>query len=259
MDKSEILGLYDQYERIQVLYTDSRREATPQVVRHIGQYSPDSWITYAWVTDESLDAVMDEQIAYFERIGHNFEWKTYDHDQPANLRQRLAARGFEVGEREALLAIEIAAAPAALLQPVTLDVRRITDVNRLADVIQIENAVWGEDESLSVVRLRRDLQDNPNLLSVYVAYVDEVPASCAWLYYSPGSPFAGLWGGSTRAEYRARGLYTALLAARVQEAQARGVRFLNVDASPMSQPILEKHGFQRLTYTYPCHWDVPHR
>jgi hypothetical protein len=32
------------------------------------------------------------------------------------------------------------------------------------------------------------------------------------------------------------------------------VRFLTVDASPMSRPILEKLGFRCLTYTTPFVW-----
>jgi hypothetical protein len=47
-----------------------------------------------------------------------------------------------------------------------------------------------------------------------------------------------------------------LLAVRAQEARARRVRFLSVEASPMSRPILEKFGFQMLAYTYPCKWEV---
>jgi len=37
--------------------------------------------------------------------------------------------------------------------------------------------------------------------------------------------------------YRKRGLYTALLAVRAQEGRARQVKYLTVDASPMSRPI----------------------
>jgi len=51
-------------------------------------------------------------------------------------------------------------------------------------------------------------------------------------------------------------LYTALLAVRLQEAAARQVGYLTVDASPMSQPILEKFGFECSAYSYPCKWKV---
>ena len=51
-----------------------------------------------------------------------------------------------------------------------------------------------------------------------------------------------------------RGLYTALVATRVQAALRRGYRFLTIDASPMSQPIVASHGFQLLTYACDYAW-----
>jgi predicted acetyltransferase len=57
-------------------------------------------------------------------------------------------------------------------------------------------------------------------------------------------------------EYRGKGLYTALVAVRLQEALRRGARYLTVDASPMSAPILRRLGFQQITTTHPCKWQV---
>jgi predicted acetyltransferase len=77
------------------------------------------------------------------------------------------------------------------------------------------------------------------------------------VYYHPHSQFADLWGGSTLPNCRGRGLYTAVLAARVQEAVQRGYRFLTIDASPMSRPIVARHGFRLLTYAHACEWKRP--
>ena len=74
------------------------------------------------------------------------------------------------------------------------------------------------------------------------------------MYYYPKGQFAGLFGGSTRQEYRKQGLYTAMLAIRLQEAIQRGYGFLTVQASPMSQPILASHGFRVLTYACDYEW-----
>jgi len=41
---------------------------------------------------------------------------------------------------------------------------------------------------------------------------------------------------------------------RLQKAIARDYRFLMVDASDMSRPILEKQGFTVLGYTRPYFW-----
>ncbi|HTX49603.1 MAG TPA: GNAT family N-acetyltransferase, partial [Caulobacteraceae bacterium] len=47
-------------------------------------------------------------------------------------------------------------------------------------------------------------------------------------------------------DYRGRGAYRALVAARADEARRRGHRFLTVDARETSRPILERLGFQPL-------------
>jgi hypothetical protein len=46
---------------------------------------------------------------------------------------------------------------------------------------------------------------------------------------------------------------------RLQEAKARGVKYLTVDASPMSRPILEKFGFEFIANTHACKWKVKSR
>nr|PZN49668.1 MAG: hypothetical protein DIU68_19685 [Chloroflexota bacterium] len=117
--------------------------------------------------------------------------------------------------------------------------------------------VWNEDYSDLIARLATDLRDYPDMLSVYAVYVDGRPVSSAWIYVLPGSRFGSMWGGSTLPAYRGRGIYTALVAARVQEARRRGLRFLTIDAGPMSRPIVEKLGFRFITWTFPCKWRLP--
>jgi GNAT superfamily N-acetyltransferase len=170
------------------------------------------------------------------------------------LKERLLAHGFEAEESEALVVLDLEAGPTALLQPVTHDVRRITNLDKLSDVAIIYEGVWQEDFTFLHERLANDLRHDPDHICVYAAYVDGMPASSAWIYFHEGSQFASLWGGSTLPAYRKRGLYSALLAARAQEAHRRGVRFLTVDASPMSRSILQSFGFQWLTTIYPCKW-----
>jgi GNAT superfamily N-acetyltransferase len=142
------------------------------------------------------------------------------------------------------------------LPGVDFEIRRIPSPGGLADVRAVEEAVWDEKMEWIHDHLGSYLRDYPELLSVYVAYVDGVPASAAWVFFFSNSPFASLWGGSTLSDQRGKGLYTALLAVRLQEAIRRGRRFLEVDASSMSRPILEKYNFRRLDYSTPCKWLV---
>ncbi|QQB64793.1 GNAT family N-acetyltransferase [Kytococcus sedentarius] len=90
--------------------------------------------------------------------------------------------------------------------------------------------------------------------SMWLLERDEEVLSAGRLELVPGTDFAGLWGGATHEAWRGRGLYRALTAARARHAQALGARFVYVECSPMSQPILERSGLSRITTTTPYVW-----
>ena len=48
-----------------------------------------------------------------------------------------------------------------------------------------------------------------------------------------------------------QGIYRALVAHRARDAVKRGYRYLQVDASRQSRPVLERLGFEPLTTTTP--------
>jgi hypothetical protein len=257
MNKSQIIALYDQDQRRDVEYPLMRREVTPNVVRHIDtSENGEGIITYSRLNEDYAEDTIREQVIYFESIRQDFEWKVYDYDKPPDLKERLRAYGFTVEEAEALVVLELEAAPEILWQPVLHNVQRIKDPEKLADVLIVEQQVWDEDFSWLSQYLGQALSHYPEQMSVYVAYIDEQPASTAWIYFPEHSQFASLWGGSTVAGFRQQGLYTALLAVRAQEAKSRQVRYLTVDASAMSRPILEKFGFEMIAYSYPCKWKL---
>jgi hypothetical protein len=255
MDKSQMIALYDQDQRKDIEYPDMRREVTPNVVRHVDKSEArEGVIIYSQLNEANADDVIREQVSYFENIQQDFEWKVYDYDQPPDLKEMLGANGFIVEEEEAIMMLDLEETPELLRQPILPQVQRIRDPEKIADVLTVKRQVWDEDFSGLGQYLREALKNYPEQMSVYVAYVDGQPASTAWIYFPKNSLFASLWGGSTVSGFRKQGLYTSLLAARVQEAHARQVRYLTVDASPMSRPILEKFGFEMIAYSYPCKW-----
>ena len=255
MNKSQILALYDQDQRIGLEYPDTRREIAPNVLRHINTSEVGGgFISYSQLNEANADDMIREQINYFDSIGQDFEWKLYDYDQPFDLKERLESHGFHIEEPEAIMVLDLEDAPENLWQPILHNVQQIIDPKKLADVQSVEQQVWDEDYSFVLNFLGYALRNYPEQMSVYVAYINEQPVSAAWIYFPKHSQFASLWGGSTVSGFRKQGLYTALLAVRAQEAKSRQVKFLTVDASPMSRPILEKIGFEMIAYSYPCKW-----
>jgi GNAT superfamily N-acetyltransferase len=184
------------------------------------------------------------------------EWKTFAHDTPADLGLRLERAGWESGDAEVLVVFDLETDPLPASPPGVV-MRRLDDPAEIAEVERVQDAVWGADHLPWLADwLRDEMAARPDAISVFVARpaegVGESAAAVGWITCAPGTSFAGLWGGSTLPEHRGRGLYRALVAARLAEARARpGVRFATVDALPTSRPILERLGFRRLTETRP--------
>jgi hypothetical protein len=255
MNRSDILAMFDQEQRKDIEYPTMRREVTPNVVRLVDKSEIcEGMVIFSQLDESVAEDTIREQIRYFESLGQDIVWKVYDHDKPADLRNRLQAQGFVFEETEALMVLDLNKTPDLLRQPMMKNVHQIKDPEKITDILEIEHQVWNEDFSPLGGYLREALLNFPDQMSLYIAYVDEQPASAAWIYFPKNSQFASLWGGASLSGYRKQGLYTSLLATRAQEAMRRKVKYLTVGASPMSRPILEKHGFERLDWIYPCRW-----
>jgi len=246
-----MLDAYDRHERVRSVWLGVRREVTPHVVRHLSEDGPHAWI--AWSDLGRLPSVeIDARIAHermrFARLRRPLEWKAYEHDRPRDLVARLAAAGFEPGEPETLLAADLGGSLPFVAKDVTI--RRGAEALDAAG--EVYRRVWPEQTGEVLARLRRTFERAPAAQDLVVVELDGAPASAGWTTFSPGSPFACLWGGATVAEARGRGLYRAVVAARLAEARARGVELAAVDAGPMSRPILQRFGFVALSEITPC-------
>ncbi len=209
------------------------------------------------VCGRRLDELIARQRDFFARRGEAVEWKTRGHDLPQDLPERLAAAGFVPEERETVLigrTAELAAAPAL---PAGVTLRRLTSALDLRRVAALESEVWGQDMGWLGDDLIGRVAAAPEQIAVLAAEAGGTLVCAAWLVLRAGTDFAGLWGGCTHAGWRGRGVYRALVAARAELAAARGVPYLQVDASDDSAPILRRLGFLAVTTTTPYVWTPP--
>lgn len=256
MSPCEILAVFDD-ERRMLGPAGYRLEQTERLTRSIPLDGGWGWIAWSAHDAAGLDDAIATEIVHFTSLGCRFEWKVYDHDRPADLRQRLGAHGFHVGPMEAFLVLPT----RDLMEPTvvasdSIDVRRMNSVEEFEDYLTLERIVWPERDATLHVDSRRRFREYREEVSYYVAYAEGQPVSSARVDFRKGIRFAGLYGGATLEAFRGRGFYTALVAARGNEARERGAEFLTVDALPTSRPILERRGFQCLSRTYPCTWTV---
>jgi GNAT superfamily N-acetyltransferase len=206
----------------------------------------------------ALDALISREVAAFAARGDAVEWKTYGYDEPTTLPDQLLAAGFEAEESETLMVGESDSLAGLATEVDGVTIRETSDHRDLEAIGRLHTEIWGEDWTWISDDLRRRLDLlGPDGIRVLVADDGERLVSAAWLVLLPDSEFAGLWGGSTLAAWRGRGIYRALVARRAAIARERGIRYLQVDASDDSRPILERLGFVALTTTTPYVWSPP--
>ncbi|WP_026870790.1 GNAT family N-acetyltransferase [Inquilinus limosus] len=255
MDTTEILRRFDTELRRAPVQADPayRVEPLPDVTRIIGPGLGvhDNFVLWSRLDAASADAAIAREAAFFASEGRSVEWKLYGHDAPADLGQRLQAAGFVPEEPETLLALDLDGPLPSPVDPEGVTVERVVDPVRFGAIDDLMAAVYGADDDWRSEVLGAEIAAAPDRLSVYLAMADGHCVSAGWIRFHPGTAFADLWGGSTRPHWRGRGIYRALVAKRAAEAKTRGFRFLTVDASPDSRPILERLGFRALTTTTP--------
>lgn len=213
----------------------------------------DAWNGVVWSALESdtADAAIAEQIRYFNARGQEFEWKLYSHDGPADLADRLLAAGFVPEDQEALMVARIEGLPTEVALPEGVRLLAVTDAAGVDLVAQVHEQAFGDDAGRLRERLLAQLAQTPDSVAAVLALAGDLPVSAARLELQQGTDFAGLWGGGTVAEWRGKGIYRALVAFRTRIAAERGYRYLQVDASDQSRPILKRLGFAQLATTTP--------
>ncbi|MGK5519959.1 GNAT family N-acetyltransferase [Micromonospora sp. URMC 107] len=195
-----------------------------------------------------LDALIARQVEFFRRRGEAVEWKLNGHDQPADLPDRLRAAGFVAEDEETVVVGPVAALAAAVpVLPEGVRLREVSAREDLERIAAMEEAVWHDDRGHLATGLAKEIEADPQSITVVVAEAGDEVVSAGWVRYQANSSFATLWGGSTLPRWRRRGVYRALVAYRARLAQQRGRTLLQVDCSPDSRPILQRLGLVAVT------------
>lgn len=202
---------------------------------------------------DDVDAAIARQRAHFAARGHAFEWKLYAHDRPADLAARLAARGFVAGPPETLAVLDVEAFRPTP-SPRGVDLVPLSG-DGWARIVDLNVAVYGDRAHAEWLARALVDEDRTGTLTGWAAVAGDLVVSAAWARFPAASPsFGSLWGGATLPAWRGRGVYSALVARRVEDARARGRRWLAVDCSEHSLPILVRRGFRPLAVTTPWVW-----
>ncbi|MEP6630828.1 MAG: GNAT family N-acetyltransferase, partial [Lapillicoccus sp.] len=208
-------------------------------------------VTWSDLGGADVDAAIQAEVAAFAAAGRRWEWKLYSYDRPATLAERLRAHGLVPDEVEALMIAPISDLDLHVARPRGVDVVQVSDEAGVTDLVRVHDQAFGGDHSAMGRSILADLTDRPGAGEAFVAYAGATPVSAGRVSFHVGTDFASLWGGGTIREWRGRGVFRSLVSHRAARAAACGFRYVQVDASADSRPILRRLGFVEMAKTTP--------
>lgn len=210
-------------------------------------------VTYVRCRSEDADAVIDEVHAQVAPRHIPLMWTLDPETEPANFVVYLKAHEIGPDPHGSSVAVMVLPIEADIEAP-AVEGLEIKDALADDEAFRSQDAVNAEafaartidDEPASVEQRqrRRRNQIAAGNRRVILATMDGEPAGSAGLSLFPPAG-AIINGGAVRAKFRGRGIYRAMVAARLEMAREAGIEGgLTVWGGDMSAPILERLGFQ---------------
>lgn len=186
------------------------------------------------VDERDIERVIDETLAHY--AGRRFRWSVMPGSKPDDLGERLARRGLMRSES---IGMARATTPA-IDAPAGMEVVRV-DAAGVDEFTRVMAEGWEKDPA-EIAPLHRFSIGDPRQ-RFYVGRVDGETAGCA--NYGNCGTSAYLIGGVVLPRFRGRGLYRALIAARLADAAAEAIPLAVTHArAETSAPMLAHLGFE---------------
>lgn len=208
-------------------------------------------VAFSALDEREADTVIDATIAEYRDLGLKFRWTVGPGSAPADLAERLERRGLTarwtsgMARATAELVGESSDAAASSGPGAADAAMRVDEVDgstaRLFTQVMAEG--WAVDPG-PFARVHDVLFATPaRRHRLYLARVDGEPAAAASYVAFPRSAY--LLGAVVLPRFRGRGLYRALVGARLADARARGVALATSHAmDATSAPLLGRMGFE---------------
>jgi GNAT superfamily N-acetyltransferase len=196
-------------------------------------------IALSVLSTQTADGVIERTSEMYARLGLQFRWTVGPESAPSDLALRLSRRGMQehpvagvIVDIAHLDLTEVDSAASVLLVALRSE----------ADFTEVMAKGWGVERDV-LERYHRALLVTPGARThMFVAYIDGRAAGAASYVAQQESAF--FIGGLVLPEFRARGVYRALVRARARHALSLGLQVAASHAGTMSAPILARMGFQ---------------
>lgn len=217
------------------------------------------FVTYRNLAGADADAIRQLVLRVLGRYQEDpdinrIEWKTRGHDHAPGLHDAMIDHGFVPDESESIMIGEAHVLAVDIPLPAGVTLRQVTEEADVRAMNALQDEVFGDpvsQEMADTLLQRLSLDDG---MQLWVAEVDRQIVSAGRLEPVHQTDFAGIWGGATRVQWRGRGIYRALTAARARSALQIGKTMINSDSTQYSRPILERSGLVKVSTTTPYRW-----
>ncbi len=191
------------------------------------------------------DAYVDESRAYFAAKQLPWMWWVWPDAEPADLGDRLAARGFALRNTVPAMSVDLRTLREGRGKPEGLTIERVTDASGLAVAADLAGATFGlapekRPRYLEVVSAFGFAGDAP--FQSYVGSVDGTPVAVSQGFLGAG--VVGVYTVATLKEHRGRGYGGALTLAPLGDARGKGYRYGILQSTAMGRPVYERLGFR---------------
>ena len=240
----EVLELAENANTYTPLGPTDERIVTDRYVIWMGRGDEPGWNVaqrFRFGADELAEVRGEIHQILRDRDRTGCSWEVGSSATPGDLVERLHALGLVDDSPDPLAIGMVLTASPAERPPDGVEVRRVrTPAERL--VAERIAAIGFGTPAPTVAPARPPDPGDRNV--TYLAYVDGVPVARATASFSDHG--VTLFGGATLPEARGRGAYRALVAARWEDAVARGTPVLVTQAGAMSRSILARLGFREV-------------
>ena len=204
-------------------------------------------ILHARLAPESVDPVIEQNLAYIMSKDVPFNWWVGPSTQPSNLGICLEQNGFAHEDDELGMAVDLLNMNDDLAVPENFTYKTSDDLDflRTWDRLVWKGFELPEEGLLKAKDLDASLRGNPKRQR-FIGYVNWVPVATSALVLYAG--VAGIYSVSTLPEARRRGFGAAITLAPLLAARDMGYRVATLQASPMGYPVYRRIGFKEV-----CH------
>ncbi|WP_405002709.1 GNAT family N-acetyltransferase [Georgenia ruanii] len=260
-ERSRLLASYDEQLRTEAETPSAVKVTALGPVRLVTFAGGRGFVTYqdlGGADAGAIDRLVRAALAHYRadpEIGR-VEWKTRAHDDAPGLHQSLLRHGFVPEEQESIMIGPAQRLAVDVPLPDGVRLRRAAEESDVRAMSAMSAQAFGdsavEAEAMATALLVRLARDDG--MELWVAEAAGHIVSAGRLEPVPGTDFAGIWGGVTLREWRGRGIYRALTAARARSALRMGKTLINSDSTEYSRPILERSGLLKVSTTTPYLW-----